>query len=218
MKKLFGLLILLCSVLGVSITVQAAPYLYTFEGYGPGSPNFSGTVADDAGLIDAQGFDDLINVSFTVVLDLDADGFSTLFNGTVINRTDTSTIDFFYADYQSGPLLAGGGVYTGPTNYEEYNYGYQRADTVEFGLIHVGSQDSWLEFYAPLDVSDWSLGTSVRVTLKAYAGDTSSTLVIHGVELTDISAVPIPGAVWLFSSGLIGLVGLRRKVCKSASQ
>ena len=32
-----------------------------------------------------------------------------------------------------------------------------------------------------------------------------------GIFLTETSEVPIPGAVWLLSSGLIGLVGLRKK-------
>lgn len=31
----------------------------------------------------------------------------------------------------------------------------------------------------------------------------------------DVSAVPIPGAVWLFGSGLVGLAGLRRKFKKN---
>ena len=31
------------------------------------------------------------------------------------------------------------------------------------------------------------------------------------VQSGDISAVPIPAAIWLFSSGLIGLIGLARR-------
>jgi hypothetical protein len=28
---------------------------------------------------------------------------------------------------------------------------------------------------------------------------------------TELSPVPIPGAVWLFGSGLVGLIGFRKK-------
>ena len=31
-------------------------------------------------------------------------------------------------------------------------------------------------------------------------------------ELISVSAVPVPGAIWLFVSGLIGLVGMRKKI------
>lgn len=34
------------------------------------------------------------------------------------------------------------------------------------------------------------------------------------VHSGDVSAVPIPGAVWLLGSGLIGIVGIRRKIKK----
>ena len=41
---------------------------------------------------------------------------------------------------------------------------------------------------------------------------------LHGGTITsatiDISAVPIPGEVWLLGSGLIGLVGIRRRFQK----
>ena len=32
------------------------------------------------------------------------------------------------------------------------------------------------------------------------------------IDAVSIDAVPIPGAVWLFASGLLGLVGIRRRV------
>jgi len=35
----------------------------------------------------------------------------------------------------------------------------------------------------------------------------------HSLTLTNISSVPVPAAVWLFGSGLLGLIGVaRRKV------
>ena len=43
----------------------------------------------------------------------------------------------------------------------------------------------------------------------------ANTLFVWAVQSGDVSAVPVPAAVWLFSSGLLGLIGVarRNKVC-----
>jgi len=41
-----------------------------------------------------------------------------------------------------------------------------------------------------------------------YQGDTHSAWAVHD---GDIGAVPVPAAVWLFTSGLIGLIGFERR-------
>jgi hypothetical protein len=50
------------------------------------------------------------------------------------------------------------------------------------------------------------------------AGGSTSFLEIDNVSVTaDVSAVPVPAAVWLFGSGLLGLVGVaRRKKAQAA--
>ena len=61
----------------------------------------------------------------------------------------------------------------------------------------------------------WILGDGVE---KWYAGSNqwdvtfagSSTLTL-AVDIIDVTAVPVPAAVWLFGSGLIGLVGVARR-------
>jgi len=54
---------------------------------------------------------------------------------------------------------------------------------------------TWIKFYLPKDMD------------KGDDGDHNFAL----ASLTVSSPVPIPGAVWLLGSGLVGLVGLRRK-------
>lgn len=64
--------------------------------------------------------------------------------------------------------------------------------------------------------SDYSLYAYV---FSFYDGEQSTNLKANG-DFTyawavcdgDVSAVPIPGAVWLLGSGLIGIVGIRRKL------
>lgn len=46
---------------------------------------------------------------------------------------------------------------------------------------------------------------------QTWCGMENNLLSAVAVHSGDIAAVPIPGAVWLLGSGLIGLVGLRRK-------
>ena len=46
-----------------------------------------------------------------------------------------------------------------------------------------------------------------------FQGDIDGQIQVNPVELgvSQVSLVPIPGAVWLLASGLVGLVGLRRR-------
>jgi hypothetical protein len=59
------------------------------------------------------------------------------------------------------------------------------------------------------------LGTNVAYGVNWIFGDTLSNYVSgdsgYVVGNAGVSAVPIPGALWLLGSGLIGLVGVRRK-------
>ncbi|MCK4795084.1 MAG: hypothetical protein KAV87_65750 [Desulfobacteraceae bacterium] len=54
--------------------------------------------------------------------------------------------------------------------------------------------------------ADVSTGLTIHTTLDPYENDTTWDAGMH--------AVPIPGAVWLLGSGLVGLVGIRKKLKK----
>ena len=84
----------------------------------------------------------------------------------------------------------------------------------------------------PPSATDWTFYTFTRelgpdvsngLTLQfnaatGAAGGSTSFLEIDNVSVTaDVSAVPVPAAVWLFGSGLLGLVGMaRRKKAQAA--
>jgi hypothetical protein len=71
--------------------------------------------------------------------------------------------------------------------------------------------DSW-NFLIAGNISGWNtlkfnvtgLGNGLGYQVEAITG---------GEELliTGASSTPIPGAIWLFGSGLLGLIGLKRK-------
>jgi hypothetical protein len=66
----------------------------------------------------------------------------------------------------------------------------------------------------------------VTLTLSALAGDpdfafrfistntTSTTMTVDWVQVSGTQVVPIPAAAWLLGSGLLGLVGIRRRMKK----
>ncbi len=61
----------------------------------------------------------------------------------------------------------------------------------------------------PFDVfSAWIYRFDDANQFEGLDGDTSSAWAVHS---GDVSAVPVPAAVWLFGSGLLGLVGMARR-------
>lgn len=50
-----------------------------------------------------------------------------------------------------------------------------------------------------------------RIMLTEYA-DELTDLNLVGIEMKSMQATPVPGALWLLGSGLVGLVGIRRKM------
>ena len=66
--------------------------------------------------------------------------------------------------------------------------------------------------YAPDTNDAWTFGMGNGFQ---YGGGKSLSLYGWAVQSGDVSAVPVPAAVWLFGSGLLGLIGVARR--KSAN-
>ena len=58
---------------------------------------------------------------------------------------------------------------------------------------------------------DVSGGVTLQLGATTGGGDGSFADVFYDNIVIDVAAVPVPAAVWLFGSGLIGLVGVARK-------
>lgn len=74
---------------------------------------------------------------------------------------------------------------------------------LEFGMWI----NAWIEPFSQIATADFSSTGYMEITMPEGASFTSSS----GVFLTG-SPVPVPGAVWLLGSGLLGLLGLTRRL------
>jgi hypothetical protein len=62
--------------------------------------------------------------------------------------------------------------------------------------------------YAPDPVGAWAFGTNVA--LQSY-GYKYHQFYAWAVSPGNVAAVPVPGAIWVFGSGLLALLGLKRR-------
>jgi hypothetical protein len=79
-------------------------------------------------------------------------------------------------------------------------------DEYSHSVTETGVFDQAIYLSNPLDITAWSHSS----TYSGYANG-SATITDLTIEL---SAIPIPGAIWLLGTGLIGIVGIRRKFKK----
>jgi len=216
MKNVKIILVLFSSL--ICSTAIASPVYYTFEG------EITTISHDNAGVISSAGLTVGSSVSYTLLIDFDAVASVSYFGGYIEydDYADTTSWDYFHVDYISGSALTevDGGTYntagpadgTGPMSVSESNYGYNTLTGAPSGYLSTNSQDERLVLKKyGINVSDWVIGTTVNVDNWAYDSENNQSQLFAEVQLTSISSVPVPAAVWLFGSGLIGLVGLARR-------
>ena len=202
-------LVLLIALLAFSGFASAASVRYTF----------SGTVSNvnDGGSAGDVSVGDQLSYVFDV--DTSRDGFYILTDGRVINQQDRSGYDYFYADFVAGGLLDGDTLACPGTCVEEYNYGwaFSRGSSTRATYLTGGESYDFSQVYSGLlHLSDWAVGTSV-LGYESFTGtDGARSIVYSSLTVTSITAVPVPAAVWLFGSALLGFIGLnRRKAIRS---
>lgn len=111
----------------------------------------------------------------------------------------------------------------GATIYEHFSQGTSSSDAVVFQILR--GDDSVLSSYIA-SAGAWTGVQTFASEGFQYTGDGSGTVNIRinslsvgdnllsgAIDNIDIStsAVPVPAAVWLFSSGLLGLIGVARR-------
>ena len=95
------------------------------------------------------------------------------------------------------------------TDGVQYTTGQGLQNTGPFNSLPAAAQDFWLS-------TEFSNDTDYAWLFPFYAGDTGFFNKVQNIDYAmavhtaAVSAVPIPNAVWLLGSGLIGLIGIRK--------
>lgn len=91
---------------------------------------------------------------------------------------------------------AGGGSSASFTNTQTYNY----------LAVHAGQHEFVFGF-----ASDILAGSTFSITTSGQAAGISNFRSYYDPNSSGIPGVPVPAAVWLFGSGLVGLIGFGRR-------
>ncbi|MEW8469716.1 MAG: hypothetical protein AB2637_14380 [Candidatus Thiodiazotropha sp.] len=204
MKKILGFF--LVAFVGISTTAFAAPFTYTFTGT-------ITSIDDDAGAANTAGIALGDSVSYTFLIDRAREGRETRNAGSYNLLADNGAYDTFFADLLSGSVIdeVNGGFYNNPGDIAEYNSGSERLND-GYHTFFGGSDNNTIN----LEFFNLGVGSSAMVTEYAFNNAGLFTTVIsNDLSLTGVSPVPVPAAVWLFGSGLLGLIGLNYRKNKA---
>ena len=84
----------------------------------------------------------------------------------------------------------------GTANLSSISYSGTNADLLFLANAGAGTQTATFQFTSPMSLTDL-FTTATATTSTSFSGS--------------ISAIPVPPAVWLFGSGLLGLAGIARR-------
>lgn len=125
----------------------------------------------------------------------DTDNLSTTFGGTFFSQPWTATTLTAYT-------TAGANTWAGTSPQGAYSYNFTLSATqVAFGTYFDWSGNNGIPVLAIFE-DDGSAGPGVPMQTPPFPGQAPS---FQG------TVVPVPAAVWLFGSGLLGLVGVARR-------
>ena len=204
--------------IGVFATAEGSAY----NGFGVTSPNWGGSASATARIVDSIFYSG-VTTAFPVLVEWDVDGIfngggsaETLFNATVGGPDYLITGQPWEEPYERRDDITDGMAYFARTLWiDPNNTGYTHPNP------NAAPYDPFL-----LTVSG-SLSVSVRNGTANFSNTGAFTISYpeglpegtiyessSGIFLTETPQVPIPGAIWLLSSGVAGLVGIRRKLNK----
>jgi hypothetical protein len=146
---------------------------------------------------------------------MNSNNISSIFNGTFFTAPWVATTQSYYAAGTGANTFSGTSV-QGDFSYDFTLTGSQMA----FGASIIWGVAQDISIIAIMDCGAAAVGdTCTGVSYSMQPGifsDQSEEVAFNGVvSQSDVSAVPVPAAVWLFGSGLLGLAGVAR--CRKAS-
>lgn len=190
----------------LSGNVFGAPVLYTVEGVVSGIYG-NGPSVDGLGL----SFGD--EVTYRFIIDTERSGFIDSGDGSIQYVEDEVTNDWsyvrFYAELIDISYTVSETYYNwGFTNYFAENIDNPAYSTL-LGSVVVGPDKLYLN--SSSYVEDWQLGDAFGSAHWWHDPESDEFITLNTqLSLTEITAVPLPSAIWLFGSGLLGLIGMAR--------
>jgi len=195
MKNKFLVMVMFMSLVGMSNTSYAVPV----------------AVTDASGLLHGIDGIDVLNKVYNVRF---VEGsFNTLF-GNELNLTFHDGADAFVASYS---LLE---VFSLAPSFAQYNVDPRRINGIDgnatFGIIATpyrlntfGNVEAGLYLNEPAGSNPHT--ASINTNWSNAQGDSGSSSIFVYAEWTEVATIPVPAAVWLMGSGLLGLMGFSRK-------
>lgn len=140
---------------------------------------------------------------------MDSNNIGTTFSGSFFNAPWVATTQSYYA------AGSGANTFAGTSAQGNYSYNFTLTGTqMAFGTFFTWSVTNDIPVLAIIDcgaaaVGDACTGTGTPMQVGPFPGQAPA---FNGVvSQADVSAVPVPAAVWLFGSGLVGLAGVARR-------
>ncbi len=131
-----------------------------------------------------------------------------------------SADDFALPDGWTVQFLEKGMSEAGKFDVRLMGRGYSRQDPLHFSVLDLTLDDVFGRFAAHVAGFELPIG-ECRAPLRGDGGDGDggddcvrddiSSAFFYGDRLVDGTVVPVPAAVWLFGSGLLGLVSIARR-------
>ncbi|MCG7926918.1 MAG: PEP-CTERM sorting domain-containing protein [Candidatus Thiodiazotropha taylori] len=209
MKRVSG--IVLAGLLGLLGNAQATPMYYTFQGTIKSIMDRSGAVADSGLTVNDS-------TMYRFIVDTELDASYTTFAGDEYTYTDTSDIDYFYADLASDHHIQPTDRDLTPTRPAEFNVGNTQTSSASlFG----GAYDNYVRISNSYSISDWVVGMtgftgveSAQNWFEEYSAITS-TLTLQSISVVNLQsstdgddgtvAVPEPSSILLLATGILGI-------------
>jgi len=131
--------------------------------------------------------------------------FRMYLNGIVPNMTDVGTIYNIYFGATPSPTGQNSDYVTYSFSWDSIRGKYSKASATDLDSLAFSQPDNkTLEWKANKNEITGSI-------LYFMGATTDSTGQLTGTHPYDITATPIPAAAWLFGSGIVGLIGIRRR-------